>query len=144
MDFHAIGMNDLEGAEIMTVVDLATKKGRGGFTGNPEDDYKFKTPQLYNLKNIQFLGHGGNFQTIKEVVEYKNEANSENADVPQDKLSSLFVPLNLSETEINQLTAFLETSLYDDNLQRYVPESLPSGNCFPNADAMSSSDLGCK
>ncbi|WP_296382971.1 cytochrome c peroxidase [Winogradskyella sp.] len=143
MDFHAIGMNDLEGAEIMTVVDERTKKGRGGFTGNSEDDYKFKTPQLYNLKDVQFFGHGGNFQTVKEVVEYKNDANSENSIVPQDKLSALFVPLNLTEIEINQLTVFLETSLYDDNLQRYVPESLPSGNCFPNADYMSSSDLGC-
>jgi len=143
MDFHAIGMNDLEGVEIMTEVDLATKKGRGGFTGNPEDDYKFKTPQLYNLKDVHFFGHGGNFQTIKEVVEYKNEATSENAIVPQDKLSSLFAPLNLTETEINQLTVFIEKSLYDANLQRYVPESLPSGNCFPNADYMSSSDLGC-
>ena len=143
MDFHAIGMNDLEGAEIMTVVGERTKKGRGGFTGNSEDDYKFKTPQLYNLKDVQFFGHGGNFQTVKEVVEYKNDANSENSIVPQDKLSALFVPLNLTEIEINQLTVFLETSLYDDNLQRYVPESLPSGNCFPNADYMSSSDLGC-
>ena len=143
MDFHALGMSDLEGSEIMTVVDEATKKGRGGFTGNSEDDYKFKTPQLYNLKDVYFFGHGGDFQTIKEVVEYKNEAISENAGVPQDKLSSLFVPLNLTEIEINQLTVFLETSLYDNNLQRYVPESLPSGNCFPNADDVSSSDLGC-
>jgi cytochrome c peroxidase len=143
MGFHAIGMNDLSGSEILTVVDEGTKKGRGGFTGNPEDDYKFKTPQLYNLKDVQFFGHGGSFETIKEVVEYKNEANSQNAIVSQDKLSSLFVPLNLNETEIDQLTTFLETSLYDDNLQRYVPESLPSGNCFPNADYMSSSDLGC-
>ncbi|BAO75131.1 cytochrome c551 peroxidase [Winogradskyella sp. PG-2] len=143
MDFHAIGMNDLEGTEVATIVDERTKKGRGGFTGNAEDDYKFKTPQLYNLKDVQFFGHGGNFQTVKEVVEYKNTAISENAIVPQDKLSSLFVPLNLTETEINQLTIFLETSLYDDNLQRYVPESLPSGYCFPNADDMSSSDLGC-
>lgn len=143
MDFHALGMNDLAGIDIMTVVDEATKKGRGGFTGKPEDDYKFKTPQLYNLKDVQFFGHGGSFQTIKEVVEYKNEATSENGTVPQEKLSSLFVPLNLTELEINQLTVFLEKSLYDDNLQRYVPESLPSGNCFPNADYMSSSDLGC-
>lgn len=143
MNFHALGMRDLEGDEIITVVDEATKKGRGGFTGNSEDDYKFKTPQLYNLKDVQFFGHGGSFNTIKEVVEYKNEAISENSIVPQDRLSSLFVPLNLTSTEINQLALFLERSLYDSNLQRYVPDVLPSGNCFPNADYMSSSDLGC-
>ncbi len=143
MEFHAIGMKDLEGAEVLTVIDEATKKGRGGFTGNPDDDYKFKTPQLYNLKNISFFGHGGSLQSLRDVVEYKNNAVSENQDVPENKLSPLFVPLNLSEIEMDQLTLFLETSLYDDNLQRYVPESLPSGNCFPNADNMSSSDLGC-
>lgn len=143
MGFHALGMRDLEGSEIMTNVDEATQKGRGGFTGNSEDDYKFKTPQLYNLKGIQFFGHGGNFQSVKEVIEYKNEANSENVIVPQGQLSPNFVPLNLTETEINQLTLFLENALYDDNLQRYVPDNLPSGNCFPNADSSSSADLGC-
>lgn len=143
MDFHALGMNDLEGDDVFNTVDDATKRGRGGFTGNPEDDYKFKTPQLYNLKDVQFFGHGGSFETIKEVVEYKNNANSENGIVPQNKLSSLFVPLNLTETEVNQLTVFLEKSLYDDNLTRYIPGNIPSGNCFPNADYMSSDDLGC-
>ncbi len=144
MDFHALGMNDLEGADVFNAVDMATRKGRGGFTGNPEDDFKFKTPQLYNLKDVQFFGHGGSFQTIKDVIEYKNTAVAENGMVPQNRLSSLFVELNLTETEIDQLTVFLEKSLYDDNLSRYVPESIPSGNCFPNADYMSSSDLGCE
>lgn len=143
MTFHAIGMKDLEGSEVLTNIDEATQKGRGGFTGNSDDDYKFKTPQLYNLKDVQFFGHGGSLTTIKEVVEYKNEAQSENNIVPQNRLSPLFVPLNLTETEINQLTLFLEKSLYDDNLERYVPTNLPSGNCFPNADYMSSADLGC-
>ncbi|MEO1032772.1 MAG: cytochrome c peroxidase [Bacteroidota bacterium] len=143
MNFHALGMRDLEGADILTTIDDATKRGRGGFTGNSEDDYKFKTPQLYNLKDVNFFGHGGSFQTIKDVVEYKNAAIAENDIVPTNQLSPLFVPLNLTETEIDQLTLFLEKSLHDDNLQRYVPESLPSGNCFPNADYMSSSDLGC-
>lgn len=143
MDFHAIGMRDLEGAEILTLIDENTQKGRGGFTGNSEDDYKFKTPQLYNLKDVNFFGHGGSFNTIKEVLEYKNNAIAENEMVPQSQLSPHFEPLNLSQNEINQLVLFLEESLYDDNLQRYVPESLPSGNCFPNADYMSSSDLGC-
>lgn len=143
MDFHALGMKDLEGPEVTTVVDDATKKGRGGFTGNPDDDYKFKTPQLYNLKGLQFFGHGGSFSSVKEIIEYKNEAIAENTEVPANKLSPFFEPLNLTETEIDQLTVFIENSLYDDNLMRYVPESLPSGNCFPNADYMSSSDLGC-
>lgn len=143
MKFHALGMNDLQGPEIMTVVDDATKRGRGGFTGNPDDDYKFKTPQLYNLKDVHFLGHGGTFTSVREVIEYKNKAISENSEVALSKLSPFFVPLDLSDTEIELLTIFIEEALYDNNLSRYVPESLPTGNCFPNADPQSSSDLGC-
>lgn len=143
MSFHALGMNDLEGNGIATTVDEATKKGRGGFTNNPDDDYKFKTPQLYNLKGLHFFGHGGSLESLADVVNYKNNAISENTEVPNDKLSSLFVPLNLTNEEMNQMVAFLENALYDADLYRYVPESLPSGNCFPNADEMSSMDLGC-
>ncbi|MBT8271754.1 MAG: cytochrome-c peroxidase [Flavobacteriaceae bacterium] len=144
MTFHALGMNDLAGENISAVVDMATKKGRGGFTGDPADDFKFKTPQLYNLKDVHFYGHGGSFQTLKEVVEYKNNAIGENTDVPTHKLSPLFTPLNLSEEQIDNLVLFLENALHDSNLIRYVPEELPTGNCFPNADYMSTEDLGCE
>lgn len=143
MDFHALGMNDLAGPNIMTVVDEATKKGRGGFTGNSEDDYKFKTPQLYNLKDVGFFGHGSSFTSVKDVIKYKNSAIAENGNVPNDKLSPLFVALNLTNEEIDLLTLFIENSLFDPNLDRYIPESLPSGNCFPNADSQSKIDIGC-
>ncbi|NNC48941.1 MAG: cytochrome-c peroxidase [Flaviramulus sp.] len=142
MSFHALGMNDLAGPNIETVVDEATKKGRGGFTGNSEDDYKFKTPQLYNLKDVTFFGHGGSFQSLREVISYKNQAVKENQDVATDKLSPLFIPLNLTENEIDLIVTFLENSLYDSNLSRFVPEKLPSGKCFPNADSQSQKDLG--
>ena len=122
---------------------MATAKGRGGFTQNSDDDFKFKTPQLYNLIDVDFYGHGGSFQTIREVVEYKNNGIAENSTVPVDKLSPEFTPLNLTEEQINSLVLFIETSLYDDNLNRYVPESLPTGNCFPNADSPSADYLGC-
>ncbi|MCF7568378.1 cytochrome-c peroxidase [Sabulilitoribacter arenilitoris] len=142
MSFHALGMNDLVGENVLTVVDEATKKGRGGFTGNSNDDYKFKTPQLYNLKGVGFYGHGGSFKSVKDIISYKNAAVHENVEVPSEKLSSMFTPLNLTESEVDFLTLFIERSLYDDNLTRYVPEKLPSGNCFPNADSQSQKDLG--
>lgn len=143
MDFHALGMNDLGGSDIHGEVDEATKKGRGGFTKDPADDYTFKTPTLYNLKDVKFLGHGGSFSSVRQVIEYKNAAVRENNEVPQDKLSAEFSALGLSEVEIDQLTAFVENSLYDNNLIRYVPESLPTGQCFPVADAQSKEDMGC-
>jgi cytochrome c peroxidase len=143
MGFHALGMKDLAGENILTVIDDATKKGRGGFTGNPNDDYKFKTPQLYNLKDVNFFGHGGSFNTVKDVIAYKNNAQHENTEVSADKLSELFVPLSLTEDEIDLITLFVEKSLYDANLMRYQPSSLPSGNCFPDADPQASEDMGC-
>lgn len=143
MDFHALGMNDLSGLDVINDVDDATKRGRGGFTGNPLDDYKFKTPQLYNLTDVGFFGHGGSFSSLREVIEYKNNAIKENTDVPQSSLSPLFTQLNLTESEIDDIVAFIETGLYDSNLARYAPDELPSGNCFPNADDQSSIDMGC-
>lgn len=143
MEFHALGMNDLSGADVHGTVDVATKKGRGGFTKNPEDDYKFKTPNLYNLKDLNFLGHGGSLTSVREVIEYKNNAITENSEVPQNRLSSEFEPLNMTAEEFDQLTAFVENSLYDDHLERFVPESLPTGQCFPNADSASKADIGC-
>lgn len=143
MTFHALGMNDLAGENITTVVSEGTKKGRGGFTGNPEDDYKFKTPQLYNLKDVAFFGHGGSFESVEDIVNYKNLGVPENQDVPANKISPLFEPLNLNDDQIIKLVDFLENALYDSNLVRYAPEQLPTGNCFPNADSMSTEDLGC-
>ncbi len=145
MEFHAIGMGDLvNGSNVINVKDdMPVHKGRGGFTGNPDEDYQFKVPQLYNLKDSPFYGHGSTFHSIEEVLKYKNEAVKQNQNVPDAQLSNLFRPKGMSETEIKQLTDFIENALYDSELSRYVPTSLPSGNCFPNNDALSRVDLDC-
>lgn len=143
-NFHALGMNDLEGPGIYGEgVDDRTHLGRGGFTGRTEDEYKFKVPQLYNLKDSPFLGHGGNFSSIREVIAYKNAAQAENALVPATALDEEFVPLNLSTQEIEAITVFLRDGLYDGDLRRFVPDYVMSGFCFPNADQRSKEDLGC-
>ncbi|MEO0404568.1 MAG: cytochrome c peroxidase [Bacteroidota bacterium] len=106
MTFYGLGMSDLDGPGIYgNSPDNSANLGRGGFTGNPADNYKFKTPQLYNLKDSPFFGHGGNFNSVREVVEYKNEAVPENESVPAVQLSELFVPLNLTEQEITDTVA---------------------------------------
>ena len=143
MSFHALGMDDLDGPGVYGSVDVATEKGRGGFTGKEEDNFKFKTPTLYNLINSPFYGHGGTFRSVKEVIEYKNEAIPSNPLVPLAQLADGFKPLGLTETEIEDLTVFIESSLNDRNLFRYEPATLPSGYCFPNNDNISQLDLGC-
>jgi len=105
--------------------------------------YKFKTPQLYNLVDSKYFGHGASLRTVRDVVVYKNLAVAENPAVPVSQLAAEFRPLNLTGVEIDRLTLFLERSLRDPSLMRYQPTSVPSGFCFPNNDQQSRSDLGC-
>jgi cytochrome c peroxidase len=143
MEFHALGMDELKGANTFnTEGEKAERLGRGGFTGNAADNYKFKVPQLYNLTDVGFLGHGSTFNTVKEVIEYKNAAVPQSSEVPASQLADAFTPLNLTAEEIDQLTAFIEEALYDSNLERYVPESIPSGNFFPVNDPDAQDDPG--
>lgn len=143
MAFHGLGMNELKGGDTFnTEGDKTERLGRGGFTGNAADNYKFKVPQLYNLKDVNFLGHGGTFGSVREIIEYKNLGVPENAEVPAGQLAAEFVPLNLTTEEIDQLTAFVEDGLYDNNLVRYVPATIPSGNFFPVNDLDSQDDPG--
>jgi len=92
MQFVALGMNELKGANTFnTEGDKNERLGRGGFTKNPADNYKFKVPQLYNLKDVSFLGHGGNFNSVEQVIQYKNAAVPQNVEVPTSQLAPEFV-----------------------------------------------------
>ena len=142
--FHVLGMNDLVGGDVFqSNPEAGDHLGRGGFTQKEEDMYAFKVPQLYNLKDSPFYGHGGSFTRIQEVVAYKNAARKENQQVPQGRLDPRFKPLGLSSDEIEDISTFLAEALYDPDLIRYVPNSLPSQLCFPNNDMSSQEDLGC-
>jgi cytochrome c peroxidase len=143
--FYAIGVKDLyeNSSAINTGIDDLRNLGRGGFTKKEEDNYKFKVPQLYNLKGSNFFFHGSSKQSLREVVEYFNKGEKENALVPASQIAPQFQPLELTETEINKLVLFLEHSLYDHEFHQFVPEEVLSGNCFPNNDHLSREDLGC-
>lgn len=145
-DFHAFGFGHFDNSNEAVVLDDngfdAVKKGRGGFTGNPSENYKFKTPTLYNLRDAGFYGHGSTFSSIEEVVRYKNNTILQDQNASTN-LASQMGNINLTEEEITDLVFFLQKSLYDAELLRYVPESVKSGNCFPNADVQSRIDLGC-
>ena len=147
MRFEALGMKDLIQAGHLSFKikeDDRERLGRGGFTGKEIDYYKFKVPQLYNLKDSPFYGHGSSFQSIRAVVEYKNNAQKENSDVPDAQLSPEFQPLGLSTEEVSLIAEFIETALYDDNLNRYVPQEIYSGYCFPFNDPLARNQLGCE
>lgn len=142
VDFYALGMPDLQGAGVIGTPEGEEVMGRGEFLGDPSEELKFKVPQLYNLVDSPFFGHGGTFRTLREVVEYYNEAIPETA-VPADRIPSRFRPLDLTEEEIEDLVSFLSGALYDPDLSRYAVEELPSGNCTPANDPQARIDLGC-
>lgn len=144
LEFHALGVNDMyQQPSYNTSASDRRNLGRGGFTLNPEDNFKFKVPGLYNAGDADFYFHGASRTTLRELIDYKNEASKENSNVPLEQMSEKFVPLYLSEEEKDQLETFLRKSLRDPELTRYKPTSVLSGNCFPNNDAQSQIDLGC-
>ncbi|WP_299259273.1 cytochrome c peroxidase [uncultured Aquimarina sp.] len=145
--FYSFGMGDFDNVnDALLLYDVNidnVKRGRGGFTNNSADNFKFKTPTLYNLVDNGFYGHGGTFTSVKAVISYKNQGTPQNAEVPAENLAFQFGTINLTEEEIDNMTSFIENSLRDPELNRYVPESIISGNCFPNNDYTSRVDLGC-
>ena len=143
--FEAIGVTDLfENGGIKTDINDRRNLGRGGFTGNEEDMFRFRVPQLYNLADSGPYFHGSSKQTLREVLEYFNNGVAENPRVPASQVSSLLHPLNLTKEELDDLEAFVAEGLRDPNLQRYVPESVLSGFCFPNNDPISQKEMNCK
>ncbi|MCI4430823.1 MAG: hypothetical protein JHC40_16840 [Burkholderiales bacterium] len=142
MQFHALGLNDLDGARNAIIKDakFPERLGRGSFTGLAADMYTFKVPQLYNLKDHPAFGHGSSLPSVRAVVDYKNRARPENAAVPAQSLAAAFQPLGLSEAQLTALTDFIENGLYDAELRRYLPAALPSGQCFPDNDPAARQD----
>ena len=142
--FMTVGFHDLDiWEDVIGDVNEATREGRGGFTGDTLDKFKFKVPPLYNLIDTEVFGHGASFSSVEDVVRYKIEAIPQHPQVEIADLDYRFTPLDLTEDEIANLVEFLEVGLRDDNLMRYVPESLPSGNCPVNNDEVSRQELGC-
>ena len=140
LEFYALGMPDMSGPGV--IGPTAEDFGRGGFTGKDEEEFKYKVPQLYNLKDSPFLGHGGMFASIREIVDYYNQGIPDKS-LPGGRLINRFIPLHLTEAEVEDLVTFLTDGLYDADLDRYVPDALPSGNCTPANDPLARIQLGC-
>jgi cytochrome c peroxidase len=108
--------------------------GRGDITGRAEDNFKFRTLTLRQLKDAGGqLMHSATFKTVREVVEYFN------AGLPRDPMAAAagnLTPrftnprgpnsapgLGLSEADIEALVDFLENALDDPDFARFNPNS---------------------
>lgn len=123
--------------------------GRGLVPGQDQQARKFRVPQLYNLADAGFYGHGGSFRSLEKLVRYKIKRQSENPDIDESHLAPEFQsPMEpLSNDEIAALVEFLKTSLRDPNLIRYAQRStqidgitstlvVPSGRPAITADGL--------
>ena len=91
--------------------------GRYEVTQKPEDRWKYKTPSLRNVSLTAPYMHNGTFATLQQVVEFYNRGG-----IANENLDPLIKPLNLTEPEIADLTAFLE-SLTGDNVKELVADA---------------------
>ena len=86
-------------------------------TQNPFDRWKYRTPILRNVELTAPYMHDGAFNSLREVIEFYNRGG-----VPNELLSPLITPLNLTDEEVDQLVEFL-LSLTGSNVQTIVADA---------------------
>ncbi len=91
--------------------------GRYEVTENPNDRWKFRTPTLRNVALTAPYMHDGSMQTLREVMEFYNQGG-----VPNEVLSPLIKPLGLTDEEMDNVVAFLE-SLTGSNVATIVADA---------------------
>lgn len=83
---------------------ISGDEGRFAVTNNEADKGAFRTPGLRGVTHTGPYMHDGSLATLKDVVDFYNKGGGEDANK-----SNLIQPLNLTDEEVNQLVAFLET-----------------------------------
>jgi cytochrome c peroxidase len=91
--------------------------GRYEVTLAPADRWRYKTPTLRNVASTAPYMHDGSLSTLDEVVRFYNRGGH-----PDPDLDPLIRPLQLTDTEIAALVAFLE-SLTGDNLVDLIADA---------------------
>ncbi len=92
-------------------------RGRGAFTGNANDNGRFKTPTLRNVELRAPYMHNGRFQTLEEVVEFYNRGGDFNAPNKDPRVR----PLNLSNEQKSDLVAFMKRPMTDSRVAAELP-----------------------
>ena len=110
--------------------------GRFESTGDPADRYAFRTPTLRNVSitapyfHTGGEGAGGDYQTLRQTVEFSNRGGNDLGLQPEE-LDGPAVPLGLTDQEIDDIVAFMEsltgTRIGSNRINVEVPLSVPSG-----------------
>lgn len=98
--------------------------GRYEVTQDPDDRWKYRTPSLRNIALTAPYMHDGSMGSLNEVVAFYNQGG-----FPNETQSPLIMPLNLSQTEMDDLVEFLMT-LNGDNVSSIISDafSTPIGD----------------
>ncbi|MEJ2658082.1 MAG: cytochrome c peroxidase [Desulfobacterales bacterium] len=91
--------------------------GRYEVTQDPVDRWRYKTPTLRNVALTAPYMHNGVFGTLKEVVSFYNKGG-----IPNPQLDPVIRPLGLTDSEMADIVAFLE-SLTGDNVETLVRDA---------------------
>ncbi len=154
-DFHNIGAPQIgPGMGFKGIEDL----GRAGESNDAEDRFKFRTPPLRNVTETGPWFHNGVMLTLREAVEYHLDPETaferidlsklpreiqqvssfdlQNLNVMHSLDHRVATPLELSETEVDELMAFLKalTDPAVKDMGGAVPDSVPSGLRFDKLD----------
>ncbi len=91
--------------------------GRYEITQDPADRWQYKTPGLRNVALTAPYMHDGSLPTLRDVVRFYNRGG-----VPNEGLDPMIRPLGLTETDVDDLVAFLE-SLTGGNVDVLVSDA---------------------
>lgn len=91
--------------------------GRYEVTGRPDDRWRYRTPTLRNIALTAPYMHDGSLATLREVLLFYNRGG-----VPNEVLDPLISPLGLSDPDIDNLLAFLQ-SLTGSNVDALVSDA---------------------
>lgn len=119
---------DVPGSVIASVSERpANDLGLYEVTQDPADRWKYRTPSLRNIALTAPYMHNGSLGSLRSVVAFYNGGG-----VPNEVLDPLIAPLGLTDAEIEDLVAFLE-SLTGDNVDRLVSDAFaaPVGDPTP-------------
>ena len=83
---------------------------------NPADRWAYKTPSLRNVALTAPYMHNGSLVSLEQVVQFYNQGG-----VANENLSPLIKPLGLSDSEVADLVAFLQ-SLTGSNVDKLVAD----------------------
>ena len=118
---------DLPRASIDAVTQQRLPNDLGLYRITENDRWKFRTQTLRNVSLTAPYMHNGRFDTLREVIDFYDRGG-----VPNELLSPLIRPLNLTEREKQDLEAFLH-SLTGGNVPDIVADAFaaPIGDLSP-------------